>query len=192
MITELNIRELVPRFILQDRNGAAMAAAILRGLEIFCRTVQEGLDLLLDVDSMPDWRLDELAEELGCVYNRSDSPELKRESIKNAWRNSGKLGTAAAIEDYLRPRLGGARVAEWPLYGGEPYHFKITAAGINAQTEDALAEAVDRLKNLRSVFDGFEEIYSGTFRVYLESSGIVAIDENTIGSIILDVSGVLS
>ena len=56
-----SIHQLFPDFILEDKNGFAMAKAIEKMLQIMCDTVRNGVDTVKDVEKMPEWRLDELA-----------------------------------------------------------------------------------------------------------------------------------
>ena len=70
---DFRIEDLLPAFLLADRNGYAMAKAVEAALKIMCSTVQTGLDIVKDVEQMPEWRLDEMAWEMG-----SPSPSLPK------------------------------------------------------------------------------------------------------------------
>ena len=74
---DFTIHQLFPDFILADKNGYAMAKAIERALQIMCSTIQTGVDNLQDIDKMPEWRLDEMAWELGCLYDHNANIETK-------------------------------------------------------------------------------------------------------------------
>ena len=169
MIPSPDIKMLVPRFILNDRNGAALAAAIGKGLELFCEAAQEGIDNTLNVDKMPEWRLDEMAEEMGCVYDTDAEIEWKRRWIRNAYLNYLHIGTAAAIEEYLSAKLDGVKVLEWWKYGGSAYHFKVQAIGVTPNKTEWAASAIEKLKNVRSVYDGMEELMTGTLEYSMEA-----------------------
>ena len=63
MIQTYDINRIFPRFILQDKNGYAIAKALQAGLDYFLARSKVALDTILDVDEMPEWRLDEIAWE---------------------------------------------------------------------------------------------------------------------------------
>ena len=83
MVT-FDIKQLVPRFIWEDRNGHALSIALGKGLEIMCGTIQNAVDCVFDVSTMPEWRLDEMAWESGILYDYSAPVEVKRKWIENA------------------------------------------------------------------------------------------------------------
>lgn len=79
---EIVMERLFPKYLLNDKNGYALAKAIIKGMEIFIQTVQSGIDTVLDVDKMPEWRLDELAREYNCLYDYNEDIETKRRWIR--------------------------------------------------------------------------------------------------------------
>ena len=91
---DVNITRLFPSFLLDDRNGYAMAKAIERMLNILLETIQTGLSCVKNIDSMPEWRLDELAWEQGCLYDYS----TRR---KNQTSYSYRTFTGKRGDDYL-------------------------------------------------------------------------------------------
>lgn len=154
---EFKAKDFVPRFILADKNGAALAAAIQAGMNYMNQKIADAVDVLLDVDTMPVWRLNELAWE----YDLQLYPiaTQTRKLIKNANRDSKMYGTKQAIKDAIVYCVGtwhgpgeGTTVIEWFDYDGEPYHFKVEVIGdasIAAKAEAAIA----RMKNVRSYCD---------------------------------------
>lgn len=66
-MTDVLLGHLFPRFLLEDRNGRAMAEAIRAALTLLCGTARQGLSTVTDVKSMPEWRLDEMAWELAAA-----------------------------------------------------------------------------------------------------------------------------
>lgn len=154
MISTFDIHWLFPKFILRDKNGYAMAKAIEAGLKYFLEKAQEGLDILQDVDKMPEWRLDEMAWELNCLYDISADIDVKREWIRNAVPLYSIWGTKKSVAEYLKGYFGEIEVQENWQYGGEPFHFRITVAGEWTPENEAWARrAVERAKNVRSVLD---------------------------------------
>ncbi len=147
---DIDITRLVPKFILNDRNGYALAKAIEAGLRYFLDKVQEGVNVLLDVDSMPEWRLDEMAWELNSLYDYNGEIENKRKWIRNALPYYMILGTPQSIINYLEGYF-----EKVTLIPGAPYHFSINIVGeLDEGKETWLQYAVETAKNVRSVFDG--------------------------------------
>lgn len=154
---EFQIGELVPKFLMEDKRGRAMALAIEKGLEIFCQTVKTGVETVLDTEKMPMWRLDEMAWELDCLYEYTETDiAKKRKWIQSARELYGKYGTAEAIYRYLSDYFPKAYVEENWEYGGESYRFRVTLeGGLDGQREKWARKTIDQVKNLRSVLEGF-------------------------------------
>lgn len=169
MIT-VDIGRLVPNFILRDKNGAALAKAIEKAMQTMCEAVQAGIDTIIDPDKMPEWRLDEMAWEMGGLYDYNATIEEKRVWIKEAVPLYASYGTAAAIEKYLRGYFPEAEVEEAWQYDGDPFHFRITVRGDMTDTKMRIAQtAAETIKNVRSVMDDISignfagiEIHIGT------------------------------
>ena len=146
----------VPKFILNDQNGYALAKAIEVALQSMNNTVETGVKLITDVDTMPEWRLDELAWEYNILYDYTQDVETKREWIKNARSLYSIYGTAKIIKTYLEAVFGENTVAveEWNQYGGDPYHFRVV---VNAEdttaNRDWAENAIAKVKNVRSILD---------------------------------------
>lgn len=162
MIRNYTIHQLFPDFILADRNGYAMAKAIERALQIMCSAIRDGVDTLQNVDKMPEWRLDEMAWELGCLYDHNAAIETKRHWIKNATPLYAALGTPQAIYNFLEGYFGQVELEENWQYAGEPFHFRVTVSGEwTPENEAWLRRAVEASKNIRSVLDNVA-VGSGT------------------------------
>lgn len=150
-----NAEDWLPKFILRDKNGYAIARAIEAGMRRMNSAIEKGLAVLTDYDAMPEWRLDELAWEYNCVYDFNAPIEAKRRWIKNAAPIYRLYGTLQAIYFYIGGYFDGVDVEENWQYGGEPYHFRVTVEG--AWTEENVEwvkQAIARTKNVRSVLDG--------------------------------------
>ena len=151
---QIDMTRLTPRFLLEDQNGFALAMAIRAGLEYFLARCGEALACVNDVDQMPEWRLDEMAWELNCIYDYAADVEMKRRWIKSALPYFWVYGTAAAIKKFMEGYFTDAEAEEWFEYGGEPYHFRMVVEGTwSAENQRWLNIAVERAKNLRSVLD---------------------------------------
>lgn len=157
---EFKAEQFVPRFILADKNGAALAKAIEAGMNYMNTKVAEAVDVMFNVDTMPEWRLNELAWEYNLsLYNHIDDVNTKRQLVKNAIRDSKIYGTKQALINALEYRFGADNVLieEWHEYSGEPYHFrvKVFREGTSDGQEEAEAIVADA-KNARSYCDGVE------------------------------------
>jgi len=154
---EIDIRDLVPRFLMADRTGRALAMAIERAFRIADGAVTAGVDITLRVDSMPEWRLDEMARELNVPwYVPGSGIETKRGAIRSALAVYRRLGTPWAVVTVAEMYFGSSTVEEWWEYGGEPYHYRVKTANLDAVTANmaVFRELIRRTENLRSVFDG--------------------------------------
>lgn len=148
------IDEKIPRFIMEDKNGYAMARAIERALQIMCQTVETGLNTVLNVDAMPEWRLDEMAWELGSLYDYSANIEQKRAWIRDSVPLYSAYGTVQAIYNYLEGVFPEVEVEEGWQYGAPGFHFRVTVGGEWTEEKEAWAlRAIEATKNVRSVLD---------------------------------------
>ena len=154
MIQSVNIFQIFPRFILEDKDGFAMCKALEAGMKYFLEKCQDGLNLILDVDEMPEWRLDELAWEYNILYDYDADVEIKRKWIANAMKFYSIYGTPAGIVQYLKAAFDNASIEEWTEYGGDPYHFRVNTTGEWSVENDAWArKSIAAVKNVRSVLD---------------------------------------
>lgn len=151
---EFDIAQLFPRFVLNDTNGYALARAIEAALKYFLEKCQEGLDCVLDVDKMPEWRLDEMAWELNCLYDFNAGIEAKRIWIKNAIPYYRLFGTPQAVYQFLSGYFDEVELEENWNYGADPFHFRVTVEGTwTPENESWARRAIEAAKNVRSVLD---------------------------------------
>lgn len=150
-----DITKWVPKFILNDKNGYAVAKAIEAALQYMNDTISAGVDLISDYDKMPEWRLDELAWETNCLYDYKADIETKRKWIANAFPLYRLYGTPQAIIQYIGSYFENVELEENWLYGGDPFHFRVTVKGEWTPEKEAWAnKAIENAKNVRSVMDG--------------------------------------
>lgn len=175
---EFNIEQLMPKFILGDRNGYALAKAIEVGLRALLRIAGEGLAMIDDVEAMPEWRLDEMAWELNAAWYDYDADiERKRAQIAGAQTYYNRIGTPSAVQGAIADVFGDGVVREWFEYGGEPYHFEVRTSNTSILRENRakFLKLLELVKNLRSVLDNV--YYEGEGRadvnVFAGASGFV-------------------
>ncbi|MBQ6960879.1 MAG: hypothetical protein IJP78_07890 [Clostridia bacterium] len=171
MDINFQIERLVPRFLLRDKNGYALAKAIERCFQMAAESAQHGIDIIQDPEKMPEWRLDELAGELGCLYDYNASIEKKRYWITNATYLYTVYGTPQAIYNFLEGYFQVVTVEENWEYNGDPFHFRVV---VSNPTYDAdkitwAQKAVSEVKNVRSVLDN----------VTIDSSAEIVVSADT-------------
>ena len=171
---QFDIQKWIPKFVWNDRNGHALAMAINAGLKMLNDSAAEGLKLINDYDAMPEWRLDELAWETNCLYDYNAPIETKRQWIKNALPFYKLYGTPMAIYQYLGSYFDKIDLQENWEYGGEPFHFRVTAEGDWTPENEAWArKAIDTAKNVRSVLDSLRIGHTCLIGLNVES-GVLA------------------
>ena len=149
-----DIKRLVPKYIYNDKNGYALSKAIERAFQYVADRVEEGLVILQDPDKMPEWRLDELAEDYNILYDYNADIEVKRNWIKNAIPYYRIYGTPEAIVQYLTGYFNEVELEEWFEYGADPFLFRLIVDGTWTPENEAWArKAIERAKNVRSVLD---------------------------------------
>lgn len=205
---DFEIKNIVPRFILEDKNGYAMAKAIETGLKRFLSIAQQGLNAWNDPDKMPEWRLDELAWEYNIPYDYMADIEIKRRWIRSVHTLARLYGTPEGIIQFMTGYFPETTLQEAPEYGGDPFHFRVNFGGSWTPENVAWAtKAINMVKNVRSVLDQYKfraewphNLYAGT-ALYTQEKGTYQIEavemsgvnwyEDEFGNMLLDEDGVL-
>lgn len=165
-----SIEELVPRFLLRDKNGYALAKAIEAALNYYVKAVKQGLETIDDVASMPEWRLDEMAWELGATwYDYTADVETKRNMIGGAEEYYNRLGTPSAVQRIINDVFGEGTIQEWFEYGGKPYHYQVNTTNNATIAENRLKfmALLDKVANVRSVLDNIYYYGKDTARTHI-------------------------
>lgn len=154
---QFEIERHIPQFIRNDKNGYALAKAIEAAMQYCNDKLQEGLDCIAKTETMPEWRLDELAWEY-CLdwYDYDATLAEKRQQIASAIETYRHLGTPGMVRSAVASIKGSASVEEWYDYDGDPFHFRVYANGesISPESHKRLLDMIGKTKNLRSVLDG--------------------------------------
>jgi phage tail-like protein len=167
-----NLFQIFARFILNDKTGYAMCKALEAGYSIFLKKIEEGLDIVLDPDKMPEWRLDEAAWEYNIPYDYRADVERKREWVRRAIPMYRILGTREGIRQYLEGYFGEIEIQENWEYAGDPFHFRVTVGGEwTPETEAWAVAAIERTKPVRSVLDDFR--IGCQCRIAIDAIGVV-------------------
>ena len=152
---KFDVMKNVPKFILRDRNGYAIARAIEAGIRAMNGIIEEGVSYINDTDAMPEWRLDELGWEYGILYDSTQSVDVKRAWIANALEMYKKYGTKNALMEYLIAVFDTVKLEEASEYSGQPYHFRLKVEGdYSTGNRDLIYKAIETVGNVRSVCDG--------------------------------------
>ena len=181
-MVDFKIEQIVPHFLLADRTGYALAKAIEKALNILCDTVKEGTDLLSDVETMPEWRLDEMAWEYGMDwYDYTADIDEKRRSVGDVMSFYHIMGTPYAVNKALSDVFGDGFIEEWFNYSGEPYHFTAYTSDSQATTTkfQKFIKLLNVIKPVRSTLDNIIITGAeGEAKAYTDS-GIVGISTVT-------------
>ena len=175
---DFDVTQHLPKFILRDKNGYAMAKAIEAGIKYLNAKAEEALSIVINVDSMPEWRLDELGWEYGILYDSFQPVEVKRKWIANALEMYKKYGTKDALYEYLVAVFDTVKLEEASEYGGSPYHFRIKVEGeYSTGNRDLIYKAIDTVGNVRSICDGitYAAIEADPV-VYYAGAGAVSVE----------------
>ena len=149
-----DITRFIPKYLMADRNGKALARGIERAFQYVAEATENGLDIIQDVEKMPEWRLDEVARDYGIPYDYTANIDQKRTWIRYATKMYRVLGTREAVAQYLEGFFGAVEVQENWEYGGTPYHFRVFLYGVYTPEMDAWArKSIEMAKNTRSVLD---------------------------------------
>ena len=149
-----DVGKFVPKFILADRNGYAIARAIQAAVDYTNNAVRTGVNLINDFETMPEWRLDELAWETNCLYDYGADIETKRQWIIDAVPLYRLFGTPAAVYKYIGSYFDDIELEENWSYNGEPFHFRVMVDGEWTPENEAWArKAINTARNVRSVLD---------------------------------------
>lgn len=151
---EFDIHQLIPEFLMNDRNGYAIAKALEAGIKSMFRIIENGLSVVKDVEAMPEWRLDEVAWEYNIPYDYNADISVKREWIRNASVMSRLYGTPEGIIQYMSGYFNNAILEEAKDYDGDPFHFRMIFPG--SWTPENVSwshKAINTVKNARSILD---------------------------------------
>lgn len=104
-----------------------------------------------------------------------------------------RKGTPGAIKRVLAALGIQARVVEWWEYGGEPYHFKVEAAGPEMEISEALGQELRNLalehKNERSVLEDFAVYYLATWEVKVACGAAGAVEDSALMNNLIEAAG---
>jgi P2-related tail formation protein len=146
----------------------------LRDMTRLAYDFTQRVNLLTDIDKIPEKVLDLMALELRTQYYKDDLDiEIKRGLVSNSLVWYMTAGTPAAVEELVSVVFGEGTVEEWFEYGGEPFMFRIkTNAVLIEDMVTYFSEMIRRVKNTRSHIEAIE-IHRGIQQPYYASVGVM-------------------
>lgn len=150
---DFRIEEMVPGFLLADKNGYAMAKALEALMRAVDAAVGAGIEIIGNTENMPEWRLDELAWEydMGWYDYRADVAS-KREQISGLMDYYNRMGTPDAVKKAIEDCFGAGTLEEWFEYSGTPGHFRATTTGE--------AVGIDNLKKFLAILGAVKPLHT--------------------------------
>lgn len=157
-LDNIELTDLLPLNLKNKSENIALSFAFKETMKLLNERI-ELLYLYKNLDKQKEDILDLIATELRTqYYNKSLSKETKVKLIKNTLSWYQKLGTPSAVEELIKIAFGEGKIEEWFEYNGLPYHFKITTEQLLTQENmDLMINMIDRVKNKRSIIDGFNK-----------------------------------
>lgn len=175
-IKDISLIDLMPESIRNDSKIKAVCKALDRELRKINDLTKEIL-ILPRLDSLPESVLDLLAWQWHVDFYEPIGMDIetKRSLIRKSIADHRIKGTPASVETLFANVFNGGKISEWYEYGGNPYHFKISALGRQIASEEQLAEfkhALETTKNVRSWLDEIEVSLSDLLELYIAGTGI--------------------
>ena len=153
-IHALSLLDILPASILRDKQVTAAAKALDEELQNVTAATIEALHLPR-LDVLPEAVVDLLAWQWHVDFYEPLGMDLetKRNLVKKSIDWHRTKGTPYAVEQVMSTVFKNASLKEWFEYGGEPYHFSITARGFDpTQSKDfkLFLRVLSTVKNVRS------------------------------------------
>ena len=113
-----------------------------------------------DIDKLPDKILDYLALELRSpYYDENFATTKKQDIIKNTLKWYMNAGTPSAMNELIYATFGDGSTVEWPIYGGDPGHFKVEIRDqMTPEKLNNFVKTIDRVKPARAVLDSVDVV----------------------------------
>lgn len=158
-LKETDIKKLLPLFMQADKEWRGLAD----GVNKVFRDIAEDLPKLSTwdkIDVLTDAELDDLADEIRCLWYKKDYPiEKKRSLLKTAEEVYRTLGTVYAVEEVIGKSFDGtATVQQWFEYNGNPHYFKIETTSANILNGNRLVEFLRILNIVKRKSQWLEKI----------------------------------
>ncbi len=167
-IYNTKLLDLIPPNLRSDPDIIAASQAVDREFTALVNSIKNVLTFA-NVDGATSDVVDNLASELRVAfYDSTLDLTTRRELVKNALLYNMIKGTPAVIENLATTLFGDAQVEEWFDYGGQPYHFRVLTvnSAVTNELADQFNDAVNAVKNLRSVLEAVIVIMSGEMNMY--------------------------
>lgn len=144
---------------LQDDYSRAFSRAFSKQMKKLL-VLANKLQLWTDLDNADPKYYDHMAAALQAPYYNSEMENDKKLAlIKNAIQAHTYAGTVKGVEEFLGSVFDSVQIIPWYEYEGDPYHFKVRAAGERTADIDKLFnDMLRKVKAARSILDTIETV----------------------------------
>lgn len=167
-IQDTKLLDLVPMFMRDDQTVRGLCAAA----DAMFQQVINAIHIAWwrkYINELDTGQLDDIAKltEISWYDDAADAFS-KRNVLKNYENVLAISGTPDAVKYAVKDLFGDVEIIEWPEYGGEPYHFKIS---VNAKFDEENVKRFDSVlsasKNVRSIIDHLDMTQKTNAAVYV-------------------------
>lgn len=130
------LTDILPEELASQKEVQALAHAVGRQVAKLCKYADNARTYAA-IATLPENVLDYLAVELRTpAYEESYPIETKRGLIQDTLLFYAQMGTPAAVNRIVKTIFGVGEIEEWFEYGGQPHHFRVKSANIDAISEN--------------------------------------------------------
>jgi len=180
-LSEVNILDILPQSLSNDKDVAALAIAV----DVELKKINSDIlktNIFGALECLPDRILDELGWQEHIDFYSTELPrDIKIKLIKNSAQAHKYKGTAWAIEQSIQDIYGNSRLEEWFEYGGEPYSFKVLVElekeGISEEKQILIEKVINTYKNSRSFLEEVKIVLNGRCKTH--GNSVLATGELT-------------
>lgn len=168
-IRNADLLQTLPFVLSNDETYHQLAAVIAEQLRKMAESVDD-VTVYAAIDRLPESLLDLLAYDFKIDWWRPDaSIEEKRTVLQNSWYVHRHIGTPSAIERAIVDYFGGGKVSEWPEYGGDPFHFRITSENNSLIVENyaEFMSVLNAVKRVSAVLDSITSVLAHEQQLYI-------------------------
>jgi phage tail P2-like protein len=163
-LSDVSLAEILPANLVADPFVAALIPVFDEEFRLLVADTSKIL-LFAAMASQTDAVLDELAWQFNVdFYDQSMSLSMKRDMLSSALYWHSVKGTPHAVERVVSLVFGDATVEEWFDYGGDPFHFRVSAIGgrfPDAQKYNDISRMIGVVKRASAILEALAIQQSG-------------------------------
>ncbi|RCX20871.1 phage tail P2-like protein [Anaerobacterium chartisolvens] len=171
-LENINLLDLQSSQMKKDPTTIALCAALAPHFRQLAKEVRLCL-IYSRIYELDETTLDELAWQMHIDwYDANATLQQKRELVKTAILIHRTRGTPYAVEELIKTYFGDGYIQEWPLYGGEPYMFKVVTSNPSVTDYQAaqFRKVLGYAKNIRSHLEEIIIVLTGEMELYFGSA----------------------